>query len=136
VTAPRVNTGDAGARRALVLHDRPLVVDLIRLTLKHGLFVPCLASADSGTCQSSGHRRPTGSRSAESDRVTAPTVRTEPAEDRIRVLLAAGEQYECRVVELAAPRLHETQESVECNLERRYRNAELLGRVLDYPGVL
>ena len=27
------------ARRALVLHDRPLVVDLIRLTLNHGLFV-------------------------------------------------------------------------------------------------
>src|SRR4029078_1306278 len=27
------------ARRALVLHDRPLVVDLIQLTLNHGLFV-------------------------------------------------------------------------------------------------
>ena len=27
------------ARRALVLHDRPLVVDLIELTLNHGLFV-------------------------------------------------------------------------------------------------
>jgi DNA-binding response OmpR family regulator len=32
-----VNT--ASARRALVLHDRPLVVDLIQLTLNHGLFV-------------------------------------------------------------------------------------------------
>ena len=33
--------GDAGheVRRALVLHDRPLVVDLIQLTLNHGLFV-------------------------------------------------------------------------------------------------
>ncbi len=30
-------TGDA--RRALVLHDRQLVVDLIELTLNHGLFV-------------------------------------------------------------------------------------------------
>ncbi len=28
-----------GARRALVLHDRPLVVDFIQLTLNHGLFV-------------------------------------------------------------------------------------------------
>jgi len=27
------------ARRALILHDRPLVVDLIELTLNHGLFV-------------------------------------------------------------------------------------------------
>jgi two-component system, OmpR family, alkaline phosphatase synthesis response regulator PhoP len=27
------------ARRALVLHDRPLVVDLIQMTLNHGLFV-------------------------------------------------------------------------------------------------
>ena len=27
------------ARRALVLHDLPLVVDLIELTLNHGLFV-------------------------------------------------------------------------------------------------
>ena len=27
------------ARRALVLHDRQLVVDLIQLTLNHGLFV-------------------------------------------------------------------------------------------------
>jgi DNA-binding response OmpR family regulator len=30
---------DAESRRALVLHDRPLVVDLIELTLNHGLFV-------------------------------------------------------------------------------------------------
>jgi DNA-binding response OmpR family regulator len=38
------------ARRALVLHDRPLVVDLIELTLNHGLFVvraaASLAEAD------------------------------------------------------------------------------------------
>ncbi len=27
------------ARRVLVLHDRPLVVDLITLTLNHGVFV-------------------------------------------------------------------------------------------------
>lgn len=27
------------ARRALVLHDRPLVVDLIKMTLNHGLFI-------------------------------------------------------------------------------------------------
>jgi DNA-binding response OmpR family regulator len=31
--------GTDEARRALVLHDRPLVVDLIELTLNHGLFV-------------------------------------------------------------------------------------------------
>ncbi len=41
-------SGDA--RRALVLHDRPLVVDLIELTLNHGLFVvraaQTLAEAD------------------------------------------------------------------------------------------
>ena len=30
---------EADARRAQVLHDRPLVVDLIELTLNHGLFV-------------------------------------------------------------------------------------------------
>jgi DNA-binding response OmpR family regulator len=34
MTAPGVE-----ARRAMVLHDRPLVVDLIQLTLNHGLFV-------------------------------------------------------------------------------------------------
>jgi len=40
--AVRVRYGQAppdDARRALVLHDRPLVVDLIELTLNHGLFV-------------------------------------------------------------------------------------------------
>jgi two-component system alkaline phosphatase synthesis response regulator PhoP len=31
--------GDVDARRALVLLDRPLLIDLIRLTLNHGLFV-------------------------------------------------------------------------------------------------
>ncbi len=30
---------EAGARRALGLHDRRLVVELIQLTLNHGLFV-------------------------------------------------------------------------------------------------
>jgi len=30
---------DTEARRALVLHDRPLVVDLVELTLNHGVFV-------------------------------------------------------------------------------------------------
>jgi DNA-binding response OmpR family regulator len=34
-----VNPPEVETRRALVLHDRPLVVDLIKLTLNHGLFV-------------------------------------------------------------------------------------------------
>jgi DNA-binding response OmpR family regulator len=34
-----VDAAPADARRALVLHDRALVVDLIELTLNHGLFV-------------------------------------------------------------------------------------------------
>lgn len=34
-----VSAPDVEARRALVLHDRQLVVDLIELTLNHGLFV-------------------------------------------------------------------------------------------------
>ena len=39
-TVPGARTRPAGeARRALVLHDRQLVVDLIELTLNHGLFV-------------------------------------------------------------------------------------------------
>ena len=41
----RLNEREAEARRALVLHDRPLVVDLIELTLNHGLFV--VRAADS-----------------------------------------------------------------------------------------
>ena len=36
---------DIEARRALLLHDRPLVVDLIELTLNHGLFVVQAASS-------------------------------------------------------------------------------------------
>jgi len=36
---------DTGARRALVLHDRRLVVDLIELTLNHGLFVVSAATS-------------------------------------------------------------------------------------------
>lgn len=38
-SAVAVEGGSDDARRALVLHDRPLVVDLIELTLNHGLFV-------------------------------------------------------------------------------------------------
>jgi len=38
MTARETSIRPAGARRALVLHDRPLVVDLIELTLNHGLF--------------------------------------------------------------------------------------------------
>jgi len=40
---PRIR--EAEARRALVLHDRPLVVDLIQMTLNHGLFVVRAASS-------------------------------------------------------------------------------------------
>ncbi len=36
---------EAEARRALVLDDRPLVVDLIQMTLNHGLFVVRAASS-------------------------------------------------------------------------------------------
>ena len=36
---------ESDARRALVLHDRPLIVDLIELTLNHGLFVVRAASS-------------------------------------------------------------------------------------------
>lgn len=39
------NRSDAGARRALVLHDRQIVVDLIELTLNHGLFVVSAAAS-------------------------------------------------------------------------------------------
>ena len=49
--ATRDGDPDTSARRALVLHDRPLVIDLIELTLNHGLFVvraaSSLAEADS-----------------------------------------------------------------------------------------
>ena len=45
MTAGQVTAQDADARRALVLHDRPLVVDLIQLTLNHGLFVVRAASS-------------------------------------------------------------------------------------------
>jgi DNA-binding response OmpR family regulator len=38
------HTNESDARRALVLHDTPLVVDLIRLTLNHGLFLVDAAS--------------------------------------------------------------------------------------------
>ena len=39
VAATVPNVPDSGARRALVLHDRQILVDLIELTLNHGLFV-------------------------------------------------------------------------------------------------
>ena len=39
------NTPVVEARRALVLHDRPLVVDLITLTLNHGVFAVRAASS-------------------------------------------------------------------------------------------
>jgi DNA-binding response OmpR family regulator len=39
MTEGHVNTPEVEARRALVLHDRPLVVDLITLTLTHGGFI-------------------------------------------------------------------------------------------------
>jgi DNA-binding response OmpR family regulator len=39
VTDVRTNAPDPDARRAMVLHRQPLVVDLIELTLNHGLFV-------------------------------------------------------------------------------------------------
>ncbi|MGZ8437696.1 MAG: response regulator transcription factor [Candidatus Limnocylindrales bacterium] len=50
MTSGRVDVPGPEARRALVLHDRQLVVDLIQLTLNHGLFVVraarCLAEAE------------------------------------------------------------------------------------------
>ena len=39
VTVEHKEPRSSDARRALVLHDRPLVVDLIELTLNHGVFV-------------------------------------------------------------------------------------------------
>ena len=39
MTVGHEETRSGGSLRALVLHDRPLVVDLIELTLNHGLFV-------------------------------------------------------------------------------------------------
>jgi DNA-binding response OmpR family regulator len=41
----QANAPGGEARRALVLHDRPLLVDLIQLTLNHGLFVVSAASS-------------------------------------------------------------------------------------------
>jgi DNA-binding response OmpR family regulator len=48
VTEGHVNTPEVEARRALVLHDRALVVDLIALTLNHGGFVVRAASTLEG----------------------------------------------------------------------------------------
>jgi len=45
VSAPSPKPADVEARRALVLHDRPLIVDLIELTLNHGVFL--VQAADS-----------------------------------------------------------------------------------------
>ena len=39
MTAGHLDAGTSGARRALVLHERTLVVDLIELTLNHGMFI-------------------------------------------------------------------------------------------------
>jgi DNA-binding response OmpR family regulator len=39
LTVQRTEPRSSEARRALVLHDRPLVVDLIELTLNHGVFI-------------------------------------------------------------------------------------------------
>ena len=39
MTTPEITAGPDDARRALVLHDRPLIVDLITLTLNHGVFI-------------------------------------------------------------------------------------------------
>ena len=44
MSAIEVTTRDSRARRALVLHDRPIVVDLIQLTLNHGLFIVTAAT--------------------------------------------------------------------------------------------
>ena len=44
VTAAGASVTGTEARRALVLHDRPLVVDLIELTLNHGLFMVSAAA--------------------------------------------------------------------------------------------
>ena len=40
-----VDLAEVEARRALLFHDRPLIVDLIELTLNHGLFVVRAASS-------------------------------------------------------------------------------------------
>jgi DNA-binding response OmpR family regulator len=48
VTGDPAHTDELDARRALVLHDTPLVVDLIQLTLNHGLFVVDAASTLAG----------------------------------------------------------------------------------------
>ena len=39
MTEAKPDTVEGAARRAMVFYDRPLVVDLIELTLNHGLFV-------------------------------------------------------------------------------------------------
>jgi DNA-binding response OmpR family regulator len=42
------NAAEAEARRALILHDRPVIVDLIELTLNHGVFFVRAASTLTG----------------------------------------------------------------------------------------
>jgi two-component system KDP operon response regulator KdpE len=49
---------DSGARRALVLHDRQIVVDLIELTLNHGLFTVSAASTLAEAEAILAHQRP------------------------------------------------------------------------------
>jgi DNA-binding response OmpR family regulator len=58
VTAVNALAKDTGARRALVLHDRQLVVDLIELTLNHGLFVVRSATSLAEAEQIIGEERP------------------------------------------------------------------------------
>jgi DNA-binding response OmpR family regulator len=58
VTAVNALAKDNGARRALVLHDRQLVVDLIELTLNHGLFVVRAATSLAEAEQIIGEERP------------------------------------------------------------------------------
>jgi DNA-binding response OmpR family regulator len=58
MSAIEVTTGDGGARRALVLHDRQLMVDLIELTLNHGLFVVRAATSLAEAEQIIAHERP------------------------------------------------------------------------------
>ena len=45
MTAANLDAADGTARQAQLLHDRPLIVDLIELTLDHGLFVVRAASS-------------------------------------------------------------------------------------------
>ena len=58
MSATEVSTEEGGARRALVLHDRQLVVDLIELTLNHGIFVVRAATDLAGAEEIIANERP------------------------------------------------------------------------------